>query len=139
MNHSEIVTEITALKARYFRYLDNQQWDKWAEVFTEDFKASHEAIGYTLEVSSRDEMVETTRAGLEGISSVHHGHMPEITVLDENTVQAVWAMEDRVETPEVSLHGFGHYHETYRRINGEWKIQSSRLDRLPMTSFKSKK
>jgi hypothetical protein len=30
----------------------------------------------------------------------------------------------------VELHGYGHYHETYENLNGEWRIKSLRLDRL---------
>jgi hypothetical protein len=28
------------------------------------------------------------------------------------------------------IRGYGHYHETYRRINGRWVIQTSTLRRL---------
>lgn len=42
-------------------------------------------------------------------------------------------MEDILHTPEDSVnvvHGFGHYHETYERIDGEWRINTLRLTRL---------
>jgi hypothetical protein len=29
-----------------------------------------------------------------------------------------------------TLHGFGHYHETYRRLEDGWRIQTSTLTRL---------
>jgi hypothetical protein len=28
------------------------------------------------------------------------------------------------------LHGFGHYHERYRKERGDWRIESFRLSRL---------
>ena len=30
----------------------------------------------------------------------------------------------------LALHGCGHYHETYRRLDGRWQIQTSRITRL---------
>jgi hypothetical protein len=32
--------------------------------------------------------------------------------------------------PGVSLRGYGHYHETYEKIDGQWRITSSKLTRL---------
>ncbi|WP_063130621.1 nuclear transport factor 2 family protein [Nocardia fusca] len=29
-----------------------------------------------------------------------------------------------------ALFGFGHYHETYAKIDGEWRIRTQRLTRL---------
>jgi len=45
-------------------------------------------------------------------------------------------MEDKLrwaegsDSPIRALHGYGHYHETYRKIGGEWRIQSMKLTRL---------
>jgi hypothetical protein len=30
----------------------------------------------------------------------------------------------------VNLRGYGHYHETYEKIDGQWRIKSSKLTRL---------
>jgi hypothetical protein len=30
------------------------------------------------------------------------------------------------------MHGFGHYHETYEKADGQWRITSSTLTRLSM-------
>ena len=30
------------------------------------------------------------------------------------------------------LEGYGHYHETYAKVDGEWRIASSTLTRLHM-------
>jgi hypothetical protein len=32
--------------------------------------------------------------------------------------------------PGVNLRGYGHYHETYEKIDGQWCITSSKLTRL---------
>jgi len=32
--------------------------------------------------------------------------------------------------PGVNLRGYGHYHETYEKIDGQWRIASSKLNPL---------
>ena len=43
-------------------------------------------------------------------------------------------MEDRlwwsVDGRERRLHGWGHYHERYRRVDGQWLISYRRLERI---------
>jgi hypothetical protein len=47
------------------------------------------------------------------------------------TASAVWALEDVVRlAPAVNLRGYGHYRETYEKIDGHWRITSSKLTRL---------
>ena len=62
--------------------------------------------------------------------------MPEIELTSTITARGVWAMEDLIWWPEGSrrktLHGFGHYHETYEKIDGRWLIKTLRLTRLRM-------
>jgi hypothetical protein len=65
---------------------------------------------------------------------VHHGHMPEITIVDEMLAHGVWAMYDLVEPSPTSgfpvLTGFGYYTEDYRRVDGRWRIAGLRLTGL---------
>lgn len=87
-------------------------------------------------IVGRDEFVTFVRKGITPGISVHHGHMPEITLQTSDTATGIWAMYDYVEArPSASapmwLQGFGHYHETYRKeADGEWRISSLRLTRL---------
>ena len=32
--------------------------------------------------------------------------------------------------PDRSMHGYGHYHETYEKVDGEWRIKTIALTRL---------
>jgi hypothetical protein len=65
---------------------------------------------------------------------VHQGHAPEIEITSSTTARGIWAMEDRLRWPPggrfATLDGYGHYHETYEKIAGKWKIKSSKLTRL---------
>ncbi len=50
------------------------------------------------------------------------------------TATGIWAMEDHLWWPEGSpistLHGYGHYLETYEVVDGAWKIKTLTLTRL---------
>ena len=60
--------------------------------------------------------------------------MPEVEVTSPTTARAVFAMEDLIWWPEGTqprtLHGWGHYHETYIKTGGKWLIKTLRLTRL---------
>ena len=120
--------EIKKLKARYFRFVDTQQWDAWGDLFTEDATLR---LGPTLVLNGRAEVVGRISKWMAGIESVHHGHMPEIEFIDENNARGVWAMFDLVEGNGRRLNGYGHYHEEYRReADGKWRIAKLTLTRL---------
>jgi hypothetical protein len=116
--------------------MDTKHWDEWADLFTEDCVAWVEDqpdVTYT----GRDQFVTSTSSILAEAVTVHHGHMPEITLEpgDEDRAQGIWAMEDYVQIPtpdgDITLKGYGHYHERYRRGGDDrWRIASLRLERL---------
>jgi hypothetical protein len=126
------IEQIKQLKARYFRFLDTRNWDEFRTLFTDDCRH----LGYEGEGSVIDTW-EGYRAMLHGGvlpgRSVHHGHMPEITLETPTEARGVWAMFDFVERTgdePRSIIGYGHYHETYRKQADGWKISSKRLVRL---------
>lgn len=137
------VEEIKRLKAKYFYGIDHKDWALWkAEVFAPDGRLEVPEAGMVL--SGIDALIEWVSAQAADQVSVHHGHMPDIEILSETTAKGTWAMEDRLyrskEHPlhgDVScLHGFGHYHETYVRLESGWRIQSTRLTRLRVESVR---
>ena len=121
--------DIRALKARYFRAMDTKDWTLLASCFTEDLHADFRA-GPGMLVEGREAYMAQISEILKDATTVHQGHMPEITLLDPDNATGVWAMEDLVQLPGISLQGWGHYHERYRREEGVWKIASIRLSRL---------
>ena len=130
------IEAIKQLKARYFRLMDQKQWDEWADLFTLDavLEAADDAPGAG-PVRGRDAIVANVSTVMERIRTVHHGHMPEIEITGPDTARGVWAMTDYVEWPEqdgrrVGIKGYGHYVEEYVREDGEWRIARSRLERL---------
>lgn len=122
------IEAIKQLKARYFRLMDCKQWDELAACFCRDIRADYGEYGGVVE--GREALAASMRHELAEAVTVHHGHMPEITLIDADTATGIWAMEDRVQRPDLTLHGFGHYHERYRREDGAWRIADLRLTRL---------
>ena len=141
----EAVEQIRRLKARYFRCLDCKDWDGFAAVFAPGavMDMAEAAGGDPLpDATSRgpQEIADYVRRSVEGMVTVHHGHMPEIEVTSATRAEGIWAMEDLLRWPGPDgatggLHGFGHYHETYEKIGDRWLIASIRLSRLRVDMF----
>ena len=80
-----------------------------------------------------DEFMAYTRntIGKPSQATVHQVHAPEIELTSATTARGIWALNDVVRlVPALTLHGYGHYHETYQKIDGRWRIKASKLTRL---------
>jgi uncharacterized protein (TIGR02246 family) len=91
------IEAIKQLKARYFRTLDRQEWDGFAQVFARDAVLEVPEAGIVRQ--GRDEIVGSVSKALAGATTVHHGHMPEIELTGPDTATGIWAMADYVEWP----------------------------------------
>jgi len=126
------VEAIKQLKARYFRTMDTKDWAGMRQVFTDDVVMDTTESGGGV-VSGADDFVSFLEQTLRGAVTIHHGHMPEITVTSPTSARGIWALQDVIIWPDgTRLHGYGHYHETYAKLDGEWRIASSTLTRLHM-------
>jgi SnoaL-like domain len=124
------IEAIKQLKARYCRLLDTKDWTAWRAIFTDDFHSDTSESGGKV-IDGADEFVAFTRKSLRNQPTVHQVHAPEIEVTSPTTARGVWALEDVVRFgPGVNLRGYGHYEETYERVDGRWLIKSSKLTRL---------
>ena len=131
---------IQSLKSRYFEYIDTKNWDGFRSVFAADLIADmREGSGDYDEsqiTHGADAFVGALAPMLQPITTVHHGHTPNITIETADRARGIWAMEDKLWVPESSplpfrfMHGYGHYHERYVKIDGAWLIQETRLVRL---------
>jgi hypothetical protein len=121
---------IEGLKARYCRTLDLKDWASFRDLFTDDFVSDTTSSGGTV-IEGADEFVAFVRRTLARAVTVHQVQQPEIEVTSPTTATGVWAMLDVVRfKPGLTLHGFGHYWETYEKQDGQWRITTSRLTRL---------
>jgi hypothetical protein len=124
---------IRQLKARYFRFLDTKDWDGFRTVFAPDVHVDVSTDGGGT-FDGLDAFLEFLVPTLTGVVTVHHGHMPEIELTSSTTASGIWAMEDLLQFQPQSgiaeVHGWGHYHETYEKVDGTWRIKTTRLSRL---------
>ncbi len=136
MNDVAAVLEIESikqLKARYCRYLDEKNWQAWRGLFADDFLSDTAESGGEIIIGA-EEFVAFVRKNIGKPSqpTVHQVHAPEIELISATTARGVWALNDVVLLrPGLTLHGYGHYHETYEKI-GRWRIKTSKLTRLRM-------
>lgn len=129
--------ELRSLKARYMRYIDCKMWDELAGIFAKDLKvltpdgAVHAEGGATYAASLQESLADAV--------SCHQCLTSEIEVLDSANAnaKAIWAMHDVIVWADrhprfgwKSIVGWGHYHETYRREDGGWRIATLTLTRV---------
>lgn len=141
LSPAEIGIEIDAiatLKARYFRLMDTKRWDEWQALFASDaligpLDTGIPGIGVMRQQDVK-EFVVASRANLDAAVTIHHGHLPELELASPTSARGIWAMDDLLEFPPGAplrrVHGYGHYHDTYSKIDGSWKIQTMRITRL---------
>lgn len=129
---------IRQLKARYCRFLDTKDVESWRAVFAPD-------VVVTLDIAVSaggadpktapplegvDNFVPMVMGGLENVATMHHCHTPEISLTSTTTATGIWAMEDLLVFGDGrELHGAGHYHETYEKRDGAWRIKTLHLTR----------
>ena len=143
MSDLERLTAIEAikqLKARYFRCMDTKDWAGLTAVFAPDAELDMRGEAADKSKAADGLVVGGAKIGafirnaVIDLVTVHHGHMPEIEITSATTAKGIWAMEDILRWPDgasiKTLRGHGHYHETYRRLDDGWRIQTSTLTRL---------
>jgi uncharacterized protein (TIGR02246 family) len=124
------VEAIKQLKARYFRTMDTKDWVAMRAVFADDVVMDTSQAGGGV-IEGGDAFVEFLEPVLRDVVTVHHGHMPEITITSPTSASGIWSMEDMLRFPDgTEIHGYGHYLETYEKIDGTWRIKTSTLTRL---------
>jgi hypothetical protein len=135
---SDDLEAIRQLKARYCRFLDAKDAGGWRSVFTDDVVVLLDVAVSTggadpmtaPPVEGVDDFVPMVLASLEGAATMHHCHTPEITLTSAETATGIWAMEDWIVFANGNeLHGAGHYHETYEKVDGAWCIKTLHLTR----------
>ena len=140
------IEDIRALKSRYFNAVDTKDWPAIVEVFTEDavvdfsgecqYHVGHHGVtaeGINLadwKVIGGQKTARVIAGAVGEIVAVHQGHDPQINVLSTDRATGRWTLYDRLEYGPEVMHGYGHYDETYRLVDGRWRIATLTLTRL---------
>lgn len=147
----EAFHEVRQLKARYCSLADQQRWDEFVELFTDDctFDTGTTDIGPIdgglgsntppnagFVIDDRHAFVDTLKVRLKGARSVHQIHEPELELREDGSVIASWPIYDLVLRPSgaeiPSWRGHGYYNEEYRETEDGWRICRLKVVRLRM-------
>jgi hypothetical protein len=135
--------------AKKLRTMDLKDWDGYAALHTED------AWSETWKHSLPPERQPVSPDGIVGravgpaaiteqlrryftlptpMISVHHNHASEISFHSDTEATGIWSMEDSLwwqnGAVEEHLHGYGHYHENFRKVGDRWLITTRDLIRI---------
>lgn len=125
------IEAIRNLKARRLRAMDEKRWADYEAMHAEDHVS--DTYGDAPAIGTKANTAKLS-AALRYITTVHHAHTPEITITGEDSATGVWAMEDMLFWKQGDedhwLHGFGHYHERYRKGPQGWQFVYRKLTRI---------
>jgi hypothetical protein len=131
------ILEIQGLKARYIRLADSKSWKELRKVFADDFHCQVKGAPRMspndpdiYEVHGADEFIANASKMVAGIQAMHQLSLPEIAITSGTTATGIWALHDYLVAPHCILRGWGHYHDDYIKIDGDWKIQNSVVTRI---------
>jgi hypothetical protein len=124
-------------KAQYCRFVDSKEWEAFGRLLVPDAKVRIvDPAGAT--IAAFDRSADFVRSAMDFIGagqSIHQIHNEEFEPISDDEVSAIWSMEDYIVFPNAhpgaltSVHGYGHYFETWRKNRDKWQITSLELKR----------
>jgi hypothetical protein len=146
------IEAIKQLKASYFRSMDAQDWDGFADLLTDDFEVIFAVPAeqfYPPDATElpdgrmqadRARLLAWMKVGAEHMTTVHHAHMPVIEITGADSATGSWSMTDYTrwmgETGPMWMRSYGSHDEDYRRgSDGRWRICHSVFARHDLDTF----
>ncbi|MET0241431.1 MAG: nuclear transport factor 2 family protein [Sphingobium sp.] len=138
------IEAIRQVKARYFRGVDTSDGDLVRSILHADCELDYR--GCCTDPATGRDFIPAMNVVLKGRSSwtsdafkkakivpVHQGHDADIEIVDESHATGIWTMTDRLHFPPGGpfgvMTGYGWYHETYEKVDGAWKLKTTRIVR----------
>lgn len=137
----EVAQAITRRKARYARYADTKQWDKFEAIFLPtatsafvDRDRNPMMLGNQALVFNTGKAMaayfEKFNTGQDAIHNIGPGDFEQVA---PDEVKAVWVVEYQTISRALGnwqkIRGGGYYHETWRLVDGEWYIADLTMER----------
>jgi len=119
------IEAIKKVQAQYGRAADTKDWDLLRPTVTEDFDVDTGASGRGATVGLENFIA---RVSTNPAITVHHALLPEIELTSPTTANGIWAVHLFAKAPDGSaIDSFGHYHNTYKKVDGSWRLKSLKL------------
>lgn len=125
--------DIRTVKHRYFRGIDTADQALLETLFTDDVSVEYRGGGYKVELVGKAKMIDFLMNSFNATAvAMHHGHMPDISLIGDDTAEGIWYLEDifiSLERRDVTT-GTAIYRDRYRRVGDAWKIERTEYDRI---------
>jgi cytochrome P450 len=126
--------QIKRLKSRYYRLQDQDRWDEWALLFTDDCEIADPHDPSVKHRSGAAIAKRTAETAAITSQRAHRGTMPDLEIIDERTAKGTWALgcasllPNGDEAPTFAFI-FGYYTDEYRKgDDGQWRIHRMQYD-----------
>ena len=119
------IEAIKQVMARYCRGVDTKDWTLLRTTVTDDFfvDTGARARGAT---DGADAFIARVKGNPD--VTVHRPLLPEVELTSPSTADAIWAVHLVSRAADGrTTDGFGHYHQTYTKVDGAWRLASLRL------------
>lgn len=144
-----ITDDIRTVMARYVRYADNKKFNDLANLFTEQGTFTPlDVAGEALTVmSGREDIATKISTSVGNATAIHHLFSFELDIQAPDIAKGIFTMEDYVIRSENeegrpladsnipafrTLHGYGHYHGDFQKIESVWYISRLVQTRLKL-------
>ncbi|GAB3957010.1 nuclear transport factor 2 family protein [Micromonospora vulcania] len=141
-----IIEDLRRVMARYVYSADHHRFEDLGALFTPDgtFTPYKPDGSMWMRMEGREGIAKSIGGrNMPGDVLIHHIFSDEIDVESETTARGTWAMEDLVSRVEregmadgpdgplpKGMHGFGHYHAKFVKVDGSWYISELTQTRL---------
>lgn len=119
----EDIEAIRRLKYEYWDSVDSKDWERYGNVFTEEFVWHFPPSPPT--VMTRQKIIDTVSAFLlPHVKSCHQGHQHFIEINGATTAKGSWCFRDDLVSTKTNTEfkGRGCYDEEYLKVDGKWQI-----------------
>jgi hypothetical protein len=125
MGALEDIEEIKHVRATYGRAADTRDYELLRTTITDDYTCDTGG-GPTVGAEAFMERVKTNPADMQ---TAHHALMPEIALTSPTTATGIWAVHIMARFDDGrAVDSFGHYHDTYAKVDGTWLLESLKLE-----------
>ena len=140
------INEVREVMARYARHADHKEFEDLAGLFTPDGTFTpHRVDGSVwMHMAGRDGIARTIAESVGNAQVLHQLFSYETEILSSTSATSIVSMADMVIRPEgeavpshektafKTMHGYGHYHGDFVKVDGRWYIEKLVQTRLRM-------